>query len=318
MGDVLVIAPVRGGQPARDALALLGAARPLAGPGRVVAAAVGEGADRAAAVLLAHGADAVYTAEGAAGEAAVDAVEAACRRSGARLVLFPGDLDGRDWAPRVAWRLGAGLVSECTGWRLQEGRLEFLRPVYGGKALAVEAVLAEPVMAVVRPGTFPVPPADAGRRGEVLALEVPAAGRGTVLVERVAEVESGPSLEDARIVVAGGRGLGGPENFQLLKELADVLGAALGASRAAVDEGWVPASWQIGQTGRSIRPELYVAVGISGASQHMAGVAGAKTIVAINTDPSAPIFEQAHLGVVGDYRQILPPLIAALRELRQG
>jgi electron transfer flavoprotein alpha subunit len=324
LGDVLVVAAVRGGRPARGAAELLGAARSLVdaagGPfagGRVAAAAVGEGAEEAAAGLVAWGADMVYAAEGAAGEAAVGAVEAACRDSGAGLVLFPSDSSGRDWAPRVAWRLGAGLVSECVGWRREGERLAFVRPVYGGKAVGVEMVTADVAMAVVRPGAFSAPAPDPARRGAVRRLPPGAADAWPQLTGRVTDAASGPALEEARVVVAGGRGMGGAESFRLLEELAQVLGGAVGASRAAVDAGWVPASWQIGQTGKSIRPELYVAVGISGASQHMAAVAAAGTIVAINTDPEAPIFEQARLGLVGDYRQVLPPLIQALRELRR-
>jgi electron transfer flavoprotein alpha subunit len=250
--------------------------------------------------------------EASPSEAGLAALQAACREVSPDLVLLPADSGGRDWAPRLAWRLGAGLVTDCVGWDLESGEPRFRRPVYGGKAVAVFAVRTPVRVAVVRPGSFgPAEPAPSPLR----RLEVPVAGELPSIAERDAEAAAaGPSLEDAAVIVSGGRGLGGPENFKRLEELASVLGAALGASRAAVDEGWVPASWQIGQTGKSVRPDLYIAVGISGASQHMAGVSAAKTIVAVNTDGEAPIFEAARLGVVGDYREVLPALTAALRQ----
>lgn len=241
-------------------------------------------------------------------EVGLDGLQAACAELGPDLVLLGADSCGRDWAPRLAWRLGAGLVTDCVGW---DEQLRFLRPVYGGKALAAIAVLTAIKVAVLRPGVFP-PTAPAAN--PVRPLQVAAGQPRTRVVERRSEAAAGPSLQDASIVVSGGRGLGGPESFELLRELAAVLGAAVGASRAAVDAGWVPASWQIGQTGKSVRPDLYLAVGISGASQHMAGVGAAKHVVAVNTDADAPIFETARLGVVGDYREVLPALTAALRE----
>jgi electron transfer flavoprotein alpha subunit len=253
--------------------------------------------------------------EQAAAEAGLRAVEAAVKASGADLVLFPADSRGREWAPRLAARLGAGICTECTGVEVAGDTLRCQRPVFGGKATAV-VELTSPVKVVgVRAGVLAAPAASAGGSPTALAVDTSGSERWPRRVEKVAEASTGPSLQDAKIIVSGGRGLGGAENFAILKELADVLGAAVGASRAAVDEGWVPASWQIGQTGKTVRPDLYIAVGISGASQHMAGVAAAKNIAAINTDKDAPIFEQARLGLVGDYREVLPPLIAACREL---
>lgn len=315
---VLVVAPVRSVKAARE---LVGAGETLGGP--VIVVCLGPNAAAAVPDFLSSGADEVLwwdepALAATSGEAALAALVTACEEIRPEVVLLTGDSAGRDWAPRLAWRLGAGLVTECTGWEAgPDGRLHFQRPVYGGKAVATIASRCPIQMAVVQPGSFAAPEFAPGRQGTVRRLEVAAvpAESWPRVLERVAEAAAGPGLENASIVIAGGRGLGGAENFTLLKELADVLGAAVGASRAAVDEGWAPSSWQIGQTGKAVRPDLYVAVGISGASQHMAGVAGAKTIVAINTDKDAPIFASARLGVVGDYRQVLPALIAALREL---
>lgn len=245
-------------------------------------------------------------------EADLAVVEAAVREARPDLILFAADSFGRDVAPRLAWRLKAGLVTDCIGW---DEELRFHRPVYGGKAVAVFTVHSPMKVAVVRSGAFPAaPPAP----NPVRRLDTRVPDAPLRVVEHVKEAGSGPSLADARVVVSGGRGLGDGAAFKQIEELAAVLGAAVGASRAAVDEGWVPASWQIGQTGKSVRPELYVAVGISGASQHMAGVTAAKHIVAINSDGDAPIFETARLGVVGDYREVLPALTAALKEVLGG
>jgi electron transfer flavoprotein alpha subunit len=322
--NVLVAAPVRGGKPDRAVSELLGGAREAAQRrgGAVWAAALGDGAPAAAADLVAHGADVVLTWEDGAlqrqpADAGVAALQAAAAEAGASLLLLPADSRGRDWAPRLAYRLKGGLVSECIGWRWGDGaEPTLLRPVYGGKAVQEEVPEAPVTLAVMRPGALAALEPDPSRHGDVRPLAVSFDGAGRPeLVEQVVEASEGPKLEEARVIVSGGRGLGGPENFRMLQDLADVLGAAVGASRAAVDEGWVPASWQIGQTGKSVRPDLYLAFGISGASQHMAGLAAAKTIVAVNSDEQAPIFETARLGVVGDYRQILPPLIDACRRL---
>jgi electron transfer flavoprotein alpha subunit len=254
------------------------------------------------------------------GEAGLSVLVRACGEVKPDLILFPSDSAGRDWAPRLAWRLGAGLITECAGWESgPDGGLRFLRPVYGSKAIAAIVALSRVQIAVVRSGSFPVParvPAPGASRR--LDHAIVADGAWPRVVEHVVEAADGPALEEAAVVVAGGRGLGGMDNFRLLQDLADVLGAAVGASRAAVDAGWAPASSQIGQTGKSVRPDLYLAVGISGASQHLAGAAGAKTVVAINTDRDAPIFDVARLGVVGDCGQILPALVAALRAMRRS
>jgi electron transfer flavoprotein alpha subunit len=304
----------------RIAAELLGAARTL---GPVTAVCLGRGAASAAEDFRAFGADEVLWWDDPAldvspGEAGLQALECARTVTAPSLILFSADSAGRDWAPRLAWRWGAALVTECTGWEVgDDGRLLFHRPVYGGKATATIVSSCPVQMAVVQPGSFPVPPPVPGASTIVRRLECAVTPKESWprIVERVPEAGDGPALEDAAIVVAGGRGLGSAENFKLVQELARILGAAVGASRGAVDEGWAPASWQIGQTGRSVRPNLYLAIGISGAAQHLAGARQAKTIVAINADKHASIFGAASLGVVGDCRSMLPPLVGVLREM---
>jgi len=326
VSDLLLAAPVRDGEVSRGSLDLLGGARALADQtgGKVTVAALGTAANQAATTLIAYGADTVLTCaepalETAPGEAGVIALEAACRASEPGVVLLVADSYGRDWAPRLAWRIDAGLVTEVTGWSLASGRLTFSRQVFGGKAQAVLASRRPVAIATVKPGAAVACQPDPSRRGLVqeLGVTIPLDPSWPQVIETASEAPTGPRLEDAKIIVSGGRGLGGPENFSYARDLAEVLGAAVGASRAAVDAGWVPATWQIGQTGKSVAPNLYVAVGISGASQHMVGCSRSKLIVAINTDQDAPIFEQARLGVVGDYREVLPRLTAALKELLQ-
>jgi electron transfer flavoprotein alpha subunit len=196
----------------------------------------------------------------------------------------------------------------------------FRRQMYGGRTIATMTARRFPVVATVKPRTMTPAVGQAGLTGEEIsvAISLDASLVRTRVVERVAEEVRGVKLENARVVVSGGRGLKGPEPFKQLQELAQVLKGAVGASRAATDAGWVPASWQVGQTGKTVSPDLYVAVGISGATQHLAGMTGSKTIVAINTDPDAPIFKVAHLGIVGDFKAILPKFAEKCKELIQG
>lgn len=232
------------------------------------------------------------------------------------LILFAGDSSGREWAPRLAWRLKAGIVTEVVAWSTEGETLAFRRPVYGGKAVATIVSDTPQTIAVVQAGALDAPEATAAAATvKALDYDIAAQASWPAVSNRVSETSSGPALQDAGVVISGGRGLGSEENFKLLEPLAATLGAALGASRAAVDEGWVPPTWQVGQTGKSVRADLYFAVGISGASQHLAGLTAVKNVVAINTNPDAPIFNVARLGVVGDYKEIIPPLTSRLKEM---
>ncbi len=234
------------------------------------------------------------------------------------VILFPGRTIALEIAPRLAYRLGAAMVTDVIGLQAEDGAVVITKPVYGGKAHAMLVASRPPVVVCVRPRAFdPIEGEIVG--GDTTWVEValdPSLER-TRLLERIQEESAtGTALEEAQIVVSGGRGIGGPEGFRLLEELARWLGGAVGASRAACDAGWVPASWQIGQTGKKVAPDLYLAVGISGASQHVVGISRAKCIVAINTDPHAPIFKVADLGIVEAYENIIPVLIEEVKRLR--
>ena len=280
-------------------------------PGSVAEEAARHGADRVYAVahpLLEEYHPDLYLA----------ALESLARDVAPAVLLMGRTASGRDLAPRLAFRLETGLAQDCLEVRTDEsGRLLATRPVYGGNAMATVSCNGTPQMAAIRPKAYEPLEADESRHAEVVdfAVDLDASMARSRLVETVKEEAKGIKLEEAGIVVAGGRGLGGPEPFADLQELASVIGAGVGASRAAVDSGWVPTSYQIGLTGVTITPDLYITVGISGASQHMAGCSGSKVIVAINKDSEANIFKEARYGVVGDWKNVLPGLTEALRDL---
>ncbi|MCL6429640.1 MAG: electron transfer flavoprotein subunit alpha [Anaerolineae bacterium] len=233
------------------------------------------------------------------------------------IFLLGASARGRDLAGAVATDLHTGLTADCTGLDIDpETRLlRQTRPAFGGNIMAtIICPKHRPQMATVRHRVFEVPPADESRSGQI--VHVPAIMPEERIACRVADfvLESGQvNLADARIIVTGGRGVGGPEGFEPIRELAEVLGGAVGASRAAVDAGWIPYAHQVGQTGRTVKPDLYIACGVSGAIQHLAGMQTSKVIVAINKDPEAPIFNVATYGIVGDLFQIVPALTAEFR-----
>jgi electron transfer flavoprotein alpha subunit len=240
------------------------------------------------------------------------------------VVVLGQTITGRDLAPRIAFRLGAGLVTDCVGLELdpQSRNLVATKPVSGGNVLATYTVKQEgPQIASIRRRAMEPPERDDGRQGEIVNLPagVDASAVKTTPIERVLQEQSeGPSLESAEIVVSGGRGIESAEDFQsyITDGLAAALGAAVGGTRGAVDAGLISEQQQVGLTGKIVGPDLYFAVGLSGAIQHLAGCSGAKNIVAINTDENAQIFRFAKFGIVGDYKQVLPALIERLEELR--
>jgi electron transfer flavoprotein alpha subunit len=327
MADVLVLADGQAGAPSQNTLELLGAARRVAdATGGKVQAAVLEGAATGLPPrLFAYGADQVFRAEhplldGRQAEAFLAVLAPIAGQAKAQVVLLADDALGKEVAPRLAHRLAGGVVTEVIAMEGQGSGVMFRRQMYGGRTIAAIGAQRFPVVATVKPRMMAPAMEQVGRAGEEIPVPLsldPSVVRTRVL-ERVAEEVRGVKLENARVVVSGGRGLKGSEPFKQLEELAQVLKGAVGASRAATDAGWVPASWQVGQTGKTVSPDLYIAVGISGATQHLAGITAAKTIVAINTDPDAPIFKVAHLGVVGDFKAVLPKLIEKCRELTQG
>ena len=326
---VLVLGDVAGGELTLTATEMLAAGRQVAdGLGEPLSIGIfGDALEGAARQAVSHGADQVYSVTSPAlAEYQVDlylsAMETLCREADPSVVLIGRTNEGRELAPRLAFRLGVGLAQDCLEVSVDPstGKLLANRPVYGGNAVAVVSCNYTPQVAALRPKTYEPLEADPSRTGEIISFPVDLSldQARTTRVDTVREEAAGIKLEDARIVVSGGRGLGGPEPFKDLEELARLLGAGLGASRAAVDSGWVPASYQVGLTGKTITPDLYITVAISGASQHMAGCSGAKVIVAINKDTEANIFKEARYGVVGDWQRVLPALTETIRELTQG
>ena len=290
-------------------------------------ALLGDTLDQPSQQAISHGADKVYAVTHPLlaqyqVELYLAAMEAVCRDVLPRVVLIGRTNEGRELAPRLAFRLGVGLAQDCLEISIDPSSKTLLanRPVYGGNAVAVVSCNYTPQVAAIRPKVYEPLDPDSSRRGQVVSFPIeldPSQARSHV-IKVVQEEAEGVKLEDARIVVSGGRGLGGPEPFQGLEELAKLLGGAVGASRAAVDSGWVPSSYQVGLTGKTITPDLYITVAISGASQHMAGCSGAKVIVAINKDAGANIFKEARFGVVGNWEQIVPAFTEAVRELTQS
>ncbi|HTM01538.1 MAG TPA: electron transfer flavoprotein subunit alpha/FixB family protein [Candidatus Omnitrophota bacterium] len=320
---VAVVAETKGGAVRKIALEMLAEARRLAGEagGTVGAVVIGPAAAGEAERLAQHGADRVVHVTGPAletyaPEAYAEAVKLAVASLSPEVLLFGATGQGRDLSARAAARLGAGLASDCVGFEWKDGGLVARRPVFAGKAFARVAFgAARPCVASVRPNTFQPAAADAARSA---AVETIALGDVRVRARVVSfeATEGGVAdLTEANIIVSGGRAMGGPENFELLRKLCKVLGATLGASRAAVDAGWIDHSYQVGQTGKVVNPTLYFAVGISGAIQHLAGMSSARTIVAINKDKEAPIFKVATYGVVGDLYQIVPALTEEFAKL---
>jgi electron transfer flavoprotein alpha subunit len=257
------------------------------------------------------GTEAVLVALGkeASGAGPVSALAELARERGAQAVLLPADEWGGELAPRVAERLGGTAVTHVVAVEVEDGRPRWTRPVFGGKALADVRALAEPVVATVRRGAFEPAAPDHG----LAPIELRPVPDGAVELISFEPFVEGVTLEEAPVVVAGGAGLGAAEAFEQLEELATLLGGAVGASLAAVDAGWAAPEQQVGLTGKVVSPDVYLALGISGASQHLAGIGGAKAVVAVNTDPEAPIFSRARLGVVMDCRVFLAALLHELR-----
>jgi electron transfer flavoprotein alpha subunit len=317
MATIVTFAELRDGVVRRPSLEVVCEARRLAGllGASVTSVVVGPGAAGSADTLASYGADRVHAFEDAsayATETYAGALARVITETKPSVVLVPGTAMGKDLAPRVAARVGAGLVSDCVAITVKDGRLQARRPVYAGKAYATVAWEHEPQMATLRPNVFPLGTPDASRRAEVVTGALEGTPRARVTATRVTAAGK-VELSEAQVIVSGGRGLKGPENFPLVTALGEAFGAAVGASRAVVDAGWVEHQMQVGQTGKTVSPTLYIACGISGAIQHLAGMSSSKFIVAINKDPDAPIFKVANYGIVGDVFEVLPKLTAAAK-----
>ena len=306
---------------------LLGAGRKLANDLKedLSALVAGSGAAHIAAEAITYGADKVYVVDDPLlkdyrTDAYVAVVEKVAKQANPRILLMGQTTIGRDLAPRAAFRLSTAATLDCIALEIDASTKQLLqtKPVYGGNARAIYTMETLPQMATVRAKAMSALAPDSGRKGEVVTIAVgldPAAIKTIVLQKVVQEVE-GIKLEDASIIVAGGRGIGGPEGFKQLEELAKLLKGAVGATRPPCDAGWVPDTIQIGLTGKIVSPDLYLAVALSGASQHLAGCSGSKNIVAINRDPEANIFKEARFGVVGDWKKIIPAFQAKVKELQ--
>lgn len=321
---VIVVAEAAEGALAPISAELVGAGRRLAdvagtGLGAIL---LGSAVEPLAAELGRLGVDVVYVGDDSSlatfdAEAHLRWLEPAVREASPDIVLLGQTLNSRDLAVRLAFRLETGLTTDCTALRIDNGQLIMTKPVYGGSAIAEYACPeARPQMATIRPRAHQ-PAESADHPHEVVRLSPSGPKARTQVLDTAKEAAaSGPRLKDAKIVVSGGRGLGGPENWHVIEDLAEPLGAAVGATRAVTDAGWVPPTLQIGLTGITITPDLYIAVAVSGAVQHIAGCSGARNVVAINKDSEANIFKHARYGVLGDWKEVLPAFTAKIKELR--
>lgn len=310
MAKILAIGEIAGGVLRKASRETTSVGKKLGGVSTVL---IGSGAAAGAPEVAKHGADTVYVGEIATynGEAYAKAIAGIVKGKGYEIVILPHSWIGRDISSRIATLLGTGVISDATDISMDGDRVKIRKPVYSGKAFVSLKVKASPQIITIRPNAHPI--ADTPGAGTVENITVDAAASQAKQVKFEAKTGSRVSLTEADIVVSGGRGIKGPENFPLIEQLADILGAGVGATRAVVDAGWCDHTLQIGQTGQTVSPKLYIAVGVSGAIQHMAGMGSSKFIVAINKDADAPIFKVSTYGIVDDLFNVLPPLKEELK-----
>lgn len=294
---------------------------------KLVAILIGQGIESHAKTLIQHGADKVLVVDGKifadyTTDAYAIAMTSLIASRKPNVVLYGATNNGRDLAPRIAARLGLGLTADCTGLAIDDKRqLVQTRPAFGGNIMAeIITPTFRPQMATVRPNVFKPKDPNKSRKGEIekVAIEVSPVQVRTKVLEKVTEVAEGmKSVEEADVIVCSGRGIKDPANLELPRQLADLLDAAIGGSRPIVDLGWLPPSQQVGQSGRTVCPKLYFALGISGAIQHQIGMVSSDIIVAINKDPDAPIFSIADFGIVGDIFTVLPEVISEVKRVKE-
>ena len=329
--DIYVFAEQRDGNIQKVALELIGKGRELADTldQKVIAVLLGNEIKEKAESLIKAGADGVIVIENEmlaeyTTEPYAKAIAAVIREKDPEIFLFGATAIGRDLAPRVSARIHTGLTADCTGLAIDDESKNLLmtRPAFGGNIMAT--IVCEehrPQMATVRPGVMKALEADESRKGEIEIMNIPFSGADQTveLLEVLKEERQIADITEAKILVSGGRGMSDADNFhRLLNPLADILGGAVSASRSAVDAGWIDHECQVGQTGKTVRPDLYLACGISGAIQHVAGMEGAEYIVAVDKNDGAPIFDIADLGVVGNVDTLLPKLAEAIKEYKEG
>lgn len=291
---------------------------------KLVAVVIGQNVEGVAKEAIAYGADEVLLVEGEEyynynTDTFAYALEELVKKYKPSTVLIGATNNGRDIGPRVACRLKTGLTADCTNLGIDEesGNMAWTRPAFGGNLMAtILCPNSRPQMGTVRPGVFKKSDKDEAKTGEIIRedIHLEADKVKTKLLERIKEVSESVNLEEAEIIVSGGRGVGSAENFSYIRDLAEALGGTVGASRAAVDAGWIPHAHQVGQTGKTVAPKIYIACGISGAIQHLAGMSGSDTIIAINKDEDAPIFEVADYGIVGDLFEVIPAFIEEIKK----
>jgi len=319
--NVLVVADIKNGKLRNVSFEMMGGARKMAGDGEVSVAIIGAGVSGLAEGLGEKGADKVFVIDDEALQtytpsAYRKAVMEVYRAANPDVVLFAHSAIGRDVAPMLAMRLGVGQASDVVDFDLAGDNVTFTRPIYAGKAYTKVQLTKNPVIATVRPNNWAPLEEGVGKAGAVDTLTVTFGEQDltTMVQEIVQKTAAGVDLTEAKIIISGGRGVKSAEGFKPLQELADVLGAAVGASRGACDAEYCDYSLQIGQTGKVVTPDLYIACGISGAIQHLAGMSNSKVIVAVNKDPEAPIFQVADYGIVGDLFEVVPLMTKALKE----
>ncbi|MFW9991061.1 MAG: FAD-binding protein [Candidatus Odinarchaeota archaeon] len=326
--DVWVFAEIKDGTIRKVTFELLGKARQLADElnQAVCVTLLGKGVKKFCKELAAHGADKIYLAEDDILEEYYtdpysSVIAGLIAQYDPNIVIYPATKLGRDLAPRIAAMLGLGLTADCTELSILDGKLLQTRPAFGGNIMADILSSTRPQMATARPNVMKEIPPDQSRNAEIIEVPVKIDLKGlrTTVVETVNAdfCEDDIPLCEAEIIVSGGRGVESAENFKLLEELAQVLNAAVGASRAAVELGWRPKSSQVGQSGTTVSPKIYVACGISGTIQHLVGMKGSDIIIAVNRDPEATIFQVANYGIVGDMKKVVPALTEALKKKLQ-
>lgn len=318
--NVVVVAESRDGNLRNVSFEVLTAAQTIAGGGEVTAVVYGAVTEEQVQQLAQHGANTVHVAENAelktySTDGYTQALTQVISKIQPDAILIGHTATGRDYAPRVAARLGLGLISDCTGVALEGDEVIFTRPIYAGKLFQKKKVTSGTIFATIRPNNIEIAAPDASRTANVVNEGVEVTNIRTVIQNVVRKTTGAIDLTEAKIIVSGGRGVKSAEGFEPLRELADVLGAAVGSSRAACDAGYSDYSMQVGQTGKVVTPDLYIACGISGAVQHLAGMSNSKIIIAINKDPDAPIFKVADYGIVGDLFEVVPLLTEEFRKV---
>lgn len=317
---VLVLAETRDGDLRNVSLESLAAAKRVGENGEIIAVVFGSSASNHVVKLAEYGADKVYVVSNEqldqyTSDAYTQAITQVFKSVNPDFVITGHTAIGKDLSPRVAARLGLGLISDVTDIIIEGNESFFIRPIYAGKAFQKKKSAEDKGFATIRPNNISALEADSSREAEIVDFSVEIKDLKTIVKEVVRKAVGGVDLSEAKIVVSGGRGVKSAEGFVPLQELADVLGAAVGATRAACDGEYCDYSMQIGQTGKVVTPDLYIACGISGAIQHLAGMSNSKVIVAINKDPEAPIFEVADYGIVGDLFEVVPLLTKELENM---